>query len=97
MRKILEILSAAFCLGVGLDSHLALAQQPTYSLVMVTFVNNGSPAGLVMTTQTIIGVGYNKDNCVSAAKTASGTNPDKNTLQHDDMLRLYFVCVPNAR
>jgi hypothetical protein len=97
MRKILAILSAAICLGPGLGSHHALAQQSTYSLVMVTFVNNGNPAGLVMTTQTIIGVGYNKDNCGNAAKAASGTNPDKNTLQHDDMLRLYFVCVPNAR
>jgi cysteine synthase len=71
-----------------------------YSLVMISFVNNGNPQAISPTTQTIIGTGYaNPDSCGKAAWGAWGTAPGATTpLKKDtDTLRLYFVCVESDK
>jgi hypothetical protein len=67
-----------------------------YSLVMVSFVNNGTPQAVSPTTQTIIGSEYpTADSCGTAAQGAWGAapGPNKELKKETDMLRLYFVCV----
>jgi hypothetical protein len=67
-----------------------------YSLVMVSFVNNGTPQAVSPTTQTIIGSAYpTADSCGKAAKGAWGAapEPNKELKKETNMLRLYFVCV----
>src|SRR5579863_3607895 len=67
-----------------------------YSLVMVSFVNNGTPQAVSPTTQTIIGSAYpTADSCGKAAQGAWGAapEPNKELKKETDMLRLYFVCV----
>jgi hypothetical protein len=54
MRRVVEIISIAIC--IFLIPALGLAQGATSTLVMVTFVNNANPPGLMTTTQTIITV-----------------------------------------
>ena len=92
MRRVLEVISIAIC--IFLNPALGFAQGATSTLVMVTFVNNANPPGLITTSQTIIGSAYT--NCDEAAKKAIGITPDKNALQSADPLKLYFVCVPNS-
>jgi hypothetical protein len=81
-----------------------MQQQPAtathYSLVMVSFVNNGAPQAVSPTTQTIIGTTYpTPDSCGKAAQGAWGAapNPSKELKKETDILRLYFVCVASDK
>ena len=71
-----------------------------YSLVMVSFVNNGTPQAVSPTTQTIIGTEYpTADSCGKAAQGAWGAapEPNKDLKKETDILRLYFVCVASDK
>jgi hypothetical protein len=70
----------------------------TYSLIMVTYVNNANPVEMVHTSQTVIGNNYpTEDACKAAAHAVKGLNPAKTNLDLNiDMLRVYFVWVQNG-
>jgi hypothetical protein len=93
MRRVLEIISIAICIFLTPAPGLAQTATSTATLVMITFVNNANPPGLATTTQTVIGRDYT--DCDASAKKATGIIPDRNTLQTTDMMRLYFICIPN--
>ena len=105
----IKTLLAAATLTIGLAGY-AIAQEAAtaakkepqpetsmhYSLVMVSFVKNGTPLGFGPTTQTIIGTAYpSAESCGKAAHGAWGAAPDpsKELKKETDILRLYFVCV----
>jgi hypothetical protein len=101
MHQVLRRLTA---LVVGLfgclcQGHVTLAQVPSgvsFSLVMVTFVNNANPPAFATTSQTILGTGYTQDSCSKAMATAFGRGPGGGDLNRPvDMLRVYFFCVQN--
>jgi hypothetical protein len=73
---------------------------PHYILIMVSFVNNGSPQVISPTTQTIIGTAYpTPDSCGKAAQGAWGAAPEPSTQlkKETDMLKLYFVCIESDK
>jgi hypothetical protein len=65
---------------------------------MVTFVNIENPHEVRPTTQTVISADFpDVPACIEAAKHARGLLPDHTSdLPPGDMMRLYFVCVPNV-
>jgi hypothetical protein len=73
------------------------AAAQSFTLVLITYVNDGNPIAMVETTHTVIGTSYTQNSCTNAAAVASGTNPNKTPLAQGDMLRVNFVCVPNPQ
>lgn len=81
---------------ICLAPQIALAQTPaaaTYTLTLVSYVNNGNPGGISPTAQSVIGTFSTQSQCMDAGRTSLAIGPAKDIITPGDPLRVYFVCV----